>query len=84
MFSRRECVVALIVVVCILVVIAMNQSTTISRPDETTLQTYWPTEGWRNEAPEKLGLDGPKLVAMVNWIKTSIPTIDSVIVVRHG
>jgi len=29
-------------------------------------------------------LDGPKLVAMVNWIKTSIPTIDSVIVVRHG
>jgi CubicO group peptidase (beta-lactamase class C family) len=48
------------------------------------LPTYWPTEGWRNETPEKLDLDSTKLVAMVDRIRTSIPTIDGVVVIRHG
>ncbi len=84
MFSRRAYAVTLIIVVCIEVLVAMNQNINSTHPEETTLPTYWPTEGWRNETPEKLDLDSPKLIAMVNQIKTSIPTIDSVIVIRHG
>ncbi len=83
MFSRRAYAVTLIIVVCIEVLVAMNQNINPTHPEETTLPTYWPTEGWRNETPEKLDLDSPKLIAMVNQIKTSIPTIDSVIVIRH-
>jgi CubicO group peptidase (beta-lactamase class C family) len=84
MFSRRACAVTLIIAVCIVVLVAMNHITNPTRPEETTLPTYWPTEGWRNETPEKLDLDSPKLIAMVDQIKTSIPTIDSVVVIRHG
>jgi CubicO group peptidase (beta-lactamase class C family) len=84
MFSRRACAVALIIVVCIVVIVAINQNTTQTHPEDTTLPKYWPTEGWRKENPEKLGLDSPRLIAMVDQIRSRIPTIDGVVVIRHG
>lgn len=51
---------------------------------ENQLEVYWPTEGWRASPPEDLRLDGSRLNAMVERIRDSIPTIDNVMVVRHG
>jgi CubicO group peptidase (beta-lactamase class C family) len=84
MFSRRACAFTLILAVCVVFLFMMYLNTTQTRSEENTLPTYWPTEGWRSETPGKLDLDSLKLVAMVDQIKMSIPTIDSVLVIRHG
>ncbi len=67
-----------------LAVISINLGTRENGHTNTTQPTYWPTEVWRSETPEKLGINGSKLDAMITCIKTSIPTIDSVVVIRHG
>jgi hypothetical protein len=48
------------------------------------LEEYWPTEGWRTAEPADLDLDASRLSSMVDHIRLDIPTIDSVMVVRHG
>jgi CubicO group peptidase (beta-lactamase class C family) len=53
-------------------------------PETPQLEEYWPTEEWRSAEPADLGLDASRLSSMVDHIRRDIPTIDSVMVVRHG
>jgi len=53
-------------------------------PQPAQLEEYWPTEGWRSAEPGDLDLDASRLSSMVDHIRRDIPTIDSVMVVRHG
>ena len=47
--------------------------------------TYWPAAEWRTAEPEQVGLDGARLRALVQRLKTNaIPQLHSLIVVRHG
>ncbi|HEX9915966.1 MAG TPA: hypothetical protein VGB32_13705, partial [Candidatus Bathyarchaeia archaeon] len=56
----------------------------VQEPQPVQLEDYWPTEGWRSAEPADLGLDASQLSSMVDHIRRDIPTIDSVMVVRHG
>ena len=82
--SRIMWIFGLIVVGGLLAVIALNWGARESGPMNTSQPIYWPTEGWRRETPDKVGMNGSKLVAMVDDIKRSIPTIDRVVIIRHG
>ena len=54
------------------------------QPTTPQLEEYWPTDGWRLAPPGDLGLDASRLNSMVEHIRRDIPTIDSVMVIRHG
>lgn len=43
---------------------------------------YWPTHGWQDSTPEKMGMDSEKLVKMLDEIESS--SIDSVTIIRNG
>jgi len=47
--------------------------------------TYWPAAEWRTAQPEQVGLDGPRLRALVGRIEANaIPGLHSLVIVRHG
>jgi len=48
------------------------------------LPVYWPTDSWKSSSPDSLGLNSIRLNTMITRIKTTMPTIDSVLVIRHG
>jgi CubicO group peptidase (beta-lactamase class C family) len=52
-------------------------------PESAGLPPYWPTMGWKMEAPDKLGLDPAKLETAVNF-EISGSTSQAVLIVRHG
>jgi CubicO group peptidase (beta-lactamase class C family) len=56
----------------------------LQEPEAPQLEEYWPTDEWRTAPPGDLGLDASRLSSMVDHIRRDIPTIDSVMVVRHG
>jgi CubicO group peptidase (beta-lactamase class C family) len=45
---------------------------------------YWPTNGWRESAPEDQGLDSARLAAAQAYLAKHVPHIDSLLVVRGG
>ena len=51
---------------------------------DANLRDYWPTKNWKYSQPEKQGLQTNKIISMGEYILTNIPTMDSVIIVRHG
>jgi CubicO group peptidase (beta-lactamase class C family) len=53
-------------------------------PEAPQLEEYWPTDGWRTAPLGDLGLDASRLSSMVDHIRRDLPTVDSVMVVRHG
>jgi len=47
--------------------------------------TYWPAQSWRTAAPAQVGLDGARLNALADRLRSNaIPGLHSLIVVRHG
>jgi CubicO group peptidase (beta-lactamase class C family) len=52
-------------------------------PESAGLPPYWPTSGWREEAPDKLGFDAAKLAAAVAH-SAPMANTQAVFVVRHG
>lgn len=47
--------------------------------------SYWPSASWRRADPAQVGLDGAKLSALVDRLRSNaIPGLHSLIVVRHG
>ncbi|MET0390001.1 MAG: serine hydrolase [Polyangiales bacterium] len=52
-------------------------------PKAGGLPEYWPTEAWKMETPDKLGLDPAKLMAAADF-STPFATTQAVFVVRHG
>ncbi len=46
---------------------------------------YWPSASWRRADPRQVGLDGSRLGALVESLRSNvIPGLHSLIVVRHG
>ena len=47
--------------------------------------TYWPSASWRTAEPAQVGLDGARLEALVDRLRSdAIPGLHSLVVVRHG
>ncbi|MHA1637962.1 MAG: serine hydrolase domain-containing protein [Candidatus Thorarchaeota archaeon] len=45
---------------------------------------YWPTEGWRDAAPEDLGMNSTKLQGLVDYVEDNNYPIHSVVVIKSG
>lgn len=48
------------------------------------LPNYWPTEGWRIDAPSNHGFDESKLEAIAKEVEQSLPFLDGLIIIRDG
>jgi len=46
--------------------------------------TLWPTEGWQLSTPEDNGLNSTKLAEMSSFVRNSVPSARSILVVRNG
>jgi CubicO group peptidase (beta-lactamase class C family) len=45
---------------------------------------YWPTEGWRETAPEEQGMDADILAGLDPYIDTTPPDLNAILIIRHG
>ncbi|RPI75069.1 MAG: hypothetical protein EHM45_15790, partial [Desulfobacteraceae bacterium] len=48
------------------------------------VRDYWPTADWKESAPEQQGMDSQILAKLKPYIEKELPTIRSVLIVRHG
>lgn len=53
-------------------------------PDGIPVREYWPTNGWRSDAPENHGLDAIMLESMLDSIEAEHLDVSGIIIVRHG
>ncbi len=73
----------IIVVVVIVVILGVIFIPKMINPQES-IQTYWPTQGWRTSTPEEQGLDSTKLAQVLEVIKAEKININSLLVIRNG
>lgn len=66
--------------VCLTVHPEITQSSAIS----SSVQDYWPTDGWRTSSPEEQGIDSSLLDEMMAKIQENSILIDSLLIARHG
>jgi CubicO group peptidase (beta-lactamase class C family) len=54
-------------------------------PGETpAVPPYWPTQGWRTSTPAEQGMDGAKLVQMLESVRQQNLALHSLLVIRNG
>ncbi len=53
-------------------------------PPMPPLPTYWPTEGWRPAAPERVGMDSERLAGTVDFIRRKGLLVQRLLVIRSG
>lgn len=45
---------------------------------------YWPTDDWKEAAPQDMEIDSTKLTQMRTYIDEHIPALNGLLIVRHG
>src|SRR5947208_112167 len=51
---------------------------------QTSVPTYWPTNGWRFTTPEQQGVDSNKLADALDYIQQHDVSVHSLLIVRNG
>jgi CubicO group peptidase (beta-lactamase class C family) len=80
---RRTIVIGLIAVV-ILAVLAIVLIPKLTKLDQESTQTYWPTKAWRTSTPEEQGFDSVKLAEGLQNLQINKIQIDSLLIIRNG
>jgi len=83
-FSRLRILAIVIIVVAAIGINFWQQTNEPPAPEPKTLDSYWPTDGWRYAEPSDVDMDEEKLEDLVKFINRSGPDVDSVTVIRHG
>ncbi len=73
-------VIMAVVIVTILGIVFIPK---MINPQET-IQTFWPTQGWRSSTPEEQGLDSTKLAKVLQVIQEEKININSLLIIRNG
>lgn len=76
--------ILLIVGTVIYVISADAKKEDLKTLNQANVQEYWPEGGWRTSAPEEQGMDSGKLADMINSIKESGKSVNSITVIRNG
>ena len=78
----KKIIIALIVVLLLsgAVFYLINQKT----KSQSSAQEYWPTSSWRTSTPEEQGMDSGVLADMINSIKESGKSVNSITIIRNG
>jgi CubicO group peptidase (beta-lactamase class C family) len=53
-------------------------------PEQVSIPTYWPTEGWRTSTPEEQGFDSAKLAVGLQDLQEGDVGINSLLIIRNG
>ena len=53
-------------------------------PATPPARDYWPTAGWRSDAPAKRGFDEAKLAGLKAEIEQNLPFLNSLLIVKDG
>lgn len=81
---RTRTIVIGLSAVAILAVVAIVFIPRLLKPEQSSTQTYWPTQGWRTSAPEEQGFDSAKLTEGLQDLQEGDIGINSLLVVRNG
>jgi CubicO group peptidase (beta-lactamase class C family) len=81
---RTRTILIGLVFVAILAVLAAVLIPRLLGTEETSTQTYWPTQGWRTSTPEEQGFDSGKLAEELQALQDGGVQIDSLLIVRDG
>ncbi len=73
-----------IVPVAILVLLALVLIPQLLGPEQVSIPTYWPTQGWRGSTPEEQGIDSAKLAEALLTMREKKINIHSLLVIRNG
>ena len=77
-------IIVLILAVVFYIVNASTKKDDKTAQNQTSLQQYWPTGDWRTSTPEEQGMDSGILADMINSIKGSGKSVNSITVIRNG
>ncbi len=77
--------IVMLISAAVVIIVKVSSSNRI-KDDQSTLkvQDYWPTDGWRSSAPEEQGMDSGILADMLNSVKESGKSINSITIIRNG
>jgi len=84
---RRGSSLPVLAAVCILVLSACNSAAIVPTALPAApppAREYWPTDGWRTDAPAKRGLDEAVLAGLRAYIEQQLPFLDSLLIVKDG
>ncbi len=76
-----------LIAVCVLLLTACTgaQPTPTAAPaSPPPARDYWPTDGWRSDAPANRGLDETALAGLRSQIEQELPFLDSLLIVKDG
>jgi CubicO group peptidase (beta-lactamase class C family) len=74
-----------LIVCALLAACAGAQPTPTSAPaSPPPARDYWPTDGWRSDAPANRGLDEAALAGLRSQIEQELPFLDSLLLVKDG
>lgn len=84
--SLRKCLTLIALAACLTLLAACGgQSATPAVPASSALaRDYWPTDGWRSDAPANRGLDEAALAGLRSRIEQEMPFLDSLLIVKDG
>jgi len=80
--KKRLAFVAIPAIILLVALIIFNIR--LCGPESNSTLIYWPTQGWRNAAPEEQGFDSAKMAAALQSIRDSDMDIHSLLVIRNG
>jgi CubicO group peptidase (beta-lactamase class C family) len=81
----RRTLSTLVIVCALLAACSGAQPTPTSAPaSPPPVRDYWPTDGWRSDAPANRGLDEAALAGLRSQIEQELPFLDSLLIVKDG
>lgn len=85
-YSLRTGLVVIVAVACLTLLAACGgQPATPAVPaSPAPARDYWPTDGWRSDAPANRGLDEAALAGLRDQIEQEMPFLDSLLIVKDG
>lgn len=81
----RRTLSTLVIVCALLAACSGAQPTPTNTPaSPPPARDYWPTDGWRSDAPANRGLDEAALAGLRSQIEQELPFLDSLLIVKDG
>ncbi len=86
-YSLRKGLILIAAAACLMLLAACGgrQPATSALPaSPAPPRDYWPTDGWRSDAPANRGLDEASLAGLHSQIEQELPFLDSLLLVKDG
>lgn len=85
-YSPRKHLILIALAACLAFLAACGglPATPVVPASPAPVRDYWPTDGWRSDAPANRGLDEAALAGLRAQIEQEMPFLDSLLIVKDG